>query len=59
MRCYTYDELLQCSWCPTISEERALLITFREPKTLYKEENLWRKLSLVNKVSKQMVRIDF
>ena len=43
MQCYTHDELLQCSWRPTMSEERASFVRFGEPKTLYEEENLVEK----------------
>ena len=43
MQCYTYDELLQCSWRPTMSEERASFVRFGETKTLYGEENLAEK----------------
>ena len=51
MRYYTYDELLQCSWRPTMRNERVSLVRFREPKTLYKEKkNRGQSCPLVNKV---------
>ena len=40
---YMHDELLLCSWCPTMSEERALSVRFREPKTFCEEEELVEK----------------
>ena len=40
---YTHDELLLCSWCPTMSEEGALSVRFREPKTFCEEEELVEK----------------
>ena len=35
---YMHDELLLCSWRPTMSEEGALSVRFREPKTFCEEE---------------------
>ena len=37
---YMHDELLLCSWRPTMSEEGALSVRFREPKTFCEEEEL-------------------
>ena len=39
---YMHDELL-CSWLPTMSEEGALFVRFREPKTFCEEEELVEK----------------
>ena len=41
---YMHDELLLCSWRLTMSEEEALSVRFREPKTFCEEENWWRNL---------------
>ena len=38
-----HDELLLCSWRPTMSEEGALPVRFREPKTFGEEEELVEK----------------
>ena len=35
---YMHDELLLCSWRPTMSEEGALSVRFREPKTEEEED---------------------
>ena len=40
---YMHDELLLCSWRPTMSEEGALSVRFREPKTFCEEEELVEK----------------
>ena len=40
---YMHDELLLCSWRPTMSEEGALSVRFREPKTFCEEEALVEK----------------
>ena len=49
---YMHDELLLCSWRPTMSEEGALSVRFREPKTFCEEEELvsGESCSLFNKV---------
>ena len=39
---YMHDELF-CSWRPTMSEEGALFVRFREPKTFCEEEELVEK----------------
>ena len=39
-----HDKLLLCSWRPTMSEEGALSVRFREPKTFSEEEKLVEKL---------------
>ena len=39
---YMHDELL-CSWRPTMSEEGALSVRFRDPKTFCEEEELLEK----------------
>ena len=47
---YMHDGLL-CSWRVTMSEEGALSVRFREPKTFCEEEELEEKAgSLFNKV---------
>ena len=38
-----HDELLLYSWRPTMSEEGALSVRFREPKTFCEEEELVEK----------------
>ena len=38
-----HDELLLCSWRLTMSEEGALSVRFREPKTFCEEEELVEK----------------
>ena len=40
---YVHDELLLCSWHLTMSEEGALSVRFREPKTFREEEELVEK----------------
>ena len=40
---YMHDELLLCSWRLTMSEEGALSVRFREPKTFCEEEELVEK----------------
>ena len=40
---YMHDELLLCSWRPTMSEEGALSVRLREPKTFCEEEELVEK----------------
>ena len=40
---YMHDELLLSSWRPTMSEEGALSVRFREPKTFCEEEELVEK----------------
>ena len=40
---YMHDELWLCSWRPTMSEEGALSVRFREPKTFCEEEELVEK----------------
>lgn len=40
---YMHDELLLCSWRPTMSEEGALSVRFREPKILCEEQELVEK----------------
>ena len=40
---YMHNELLLCSWRPTMSEEGALSVRFREPKTFCEEEELVEK----------------
>ena len=40
---YMHDELLLCSRRPTMSEEGALSVRFREPKTFCEEEELVEK----------------
>ena len=40
---YMHDELLLCSWRPTMSEEGALSVRVREPKTFCDEEELVEK----------------
>ena len=48
---YTHDELLLCRWRVTMSEEGALSVRFREPKTFCEEEELGvESCSLFNKV---------
>ena len=43
---YMHDELLLCSWRPTMSEEGALSVRFREPKTFCEEEEFVEKAIL-------------
>ena len=40
---YMHDELLLCSWRSTMSEEGALSVRFRGPKTFCEEEELVEK----------------
>ena len=40
---YMHDELLLCSWRLTMSEEGALSVRFREPKTFCEEEEIVEK----------------
>ena len=40
---YMHDESLLCSWRPRMSEEGALSVRFREPKTFCEEEELVEK----------------
>lgn len=43
---HMHDDLL-CSWRPSMSEERAWSVSFRDPKTLYEEEELVEKVILL------------
>ena len=49
-----HDELLLCSWRLTMSEEGALSVRFREPKTFCEEEEIVEKA--VPSSTKQSIR---